>query len=119
MASDPVDQILGMVGMDPGSPYGTLSKSLTQASADSKQLSALQWQRQMAGLSRALGYSQNSQNLFNNVYGHPAQAPGATLPQGLQAPPAQPMGQPMGQAPGQMPSATGGAGLQAFLGRGK
>ena len=103
MATNPASQILGMVGMDAGSPYGTLANSLNQASADSKQLAALQWQRQMAGLSRALGYSQNSQNLFNNVYGHPGPSPGATLPQGVQAPTAQ----------------ASGPGLQAYLGRGR
>lgn len=104
--SNPLSPVLGMIGMDAGSPYGTLSASLDKASADSKQLAALQWQRQMAGLSRALGYSQSSQNLFNNVYGQPGPAPGGTLPQGVSAPTA-----PMGQATG--------PGLQGFLARGR
>jgi hypothetical protein len=106
MAGNPASQVLGMIGMDAGSPYGTLASSLNQASADSKQLAALQWQRQMAGLSRALGYSQNSQNLFNNVYGHPGAAPGGSLPQGISPPPTQ-------------PGAPSGPGLQAYLGRGR
>lgn len=104
MASgNPLSPLLGMVGMDAGSPYGTLASSLNQASADSKQLAALQWQRQMAGLSRALGYGQQSQDLFNNIYGGGRPAPGATLPQGISAPTGQPTG----------------PGLQGYLGRGR
>lgn len=109
-SSNPLSPLLGMVGMDAGSPYGTLAASLNQAQGDSKQLAALQWQRQMAGLSRALGYSQNSQNLFNNVYGHPGAAPGGSLPQGVSAPPMAQAGQSAGPA---------GPGLQAYLGRGR
>lgn len=104
MASgNPLSPLLGMVGMDAGSPYGTLAAGLDQASQDAKQMSALQWQRQMAGLSRALGYTQQSQDLFNNIYGHPGPAPGGTLPQGVSAPTAQ----------------ASGPGLQAYLGRGR
>lgn len=110
MANSPLQPVLSMIGMDAGDPYQTLTASLNQASTDSKQLAALQWQRQMAGLSRALGYSQNSQNLFNNVYGHPGNAPGSTLPVGVSAPPTAPT-MPAGQP--------GAGGLQAFLGRGK
>lgn len=89
--------------LDPASPYNTLAGALGQASQDAKANAALQWQRQMAGLSRALGYGQQSQDLFNNVYGHAGPAPGATLPVGLSAP--------TGPA--------NGPGLQGFLGRGK
>jgi hypothetical protein len=103
----PLSPVLGMLGMDAGSPYGTLAQGLQQASTDSKQLAALQWQRQMAGLSRALGYTQHSQAAFDNVYGHPGPAPGGTLPQGVQAPVAQSNAGPSGP------------GLQAYLGRGK
>jgi hypothetical protein len=102
-SSNPLSPLLGMVGMDAGSPYGTLAAGLDQASQDAKQMSALQWQRQMAGLSRALGYVQNSQNLFNNIYGGGRPAPGATLPQGISAPTGQ----------------STGPGLQAYLGRGR
>lgn len=102
MASqDPVSQLVSLI--DPASPYATLQSALDKASGQAQQLSALQWQRQMAGLSRALGYGQQSQDLFNNIYNKPGPAPGATLPQGLSAPTAQ---------------ATG-PGLQAYLGRGK
>lgn len=98
------DSLNGVVSaLDPASPYKTLAGALGQASQDAKANAALQWQRQMAGLSRALGYGQQSQDLFNNVYGHQGPAQGATLPVGLSAPTGQ----------------SSGPGLQGYFGRGR
>ena len=72
-------------GMDPANPYKTLEAALGQAATDSKALAALQWQRQMEGLGKALGFVSHSQGAFDNVYGHAPAAPGSTLPQGLGA----------------------------------
>jgi len=96
-------------GMDPANPYQTLQAALGQAANDSKQLAATQWQRQMEGLGQALGFVKHSQGAFDKVYGQQPNAPGATLPQGLGA-----------QIPqGGQPPQGGGAGLQAFFGRGR
>lgn len=90
-AQDPVNMALSSVpvvgsvlgGLDPASPYQGLQKALNQASQQSQMNANLQWQRQMQGLSQALGYVNHSQNAFDKVYGHAPAAPGSTLPQGM------------------------------------
>jgi hypothetical protein len=93
--------------IDPAGPYKDLQAALGKAS---KALAALQWQRQMEGLGRALGFVNHSQGAINQVYGQ-HQAPGASLPAGLG--PQLPQNQPQG-APGKH-----GPGLAAYLGRGR
>jgi len=89
-------------------PYDKEAAALQKASEQAKGLADLQWQRQMQGLQQALGYTNHSQAAFDRVYGQARPAPGATMPQGLAAQMPQQGGQPQQ-----------GAGLAAFLGRGR
>lgn len=88
-------------------PYDKEAETLKQVADLAKQAADMQWQRQMEGLGKALGFNSHSQRALDSVYGK-AQQPGATLPQGLGA-----------QLPqgGQMPQQ--GAGLAAYFGRGR
>jgi hypothetical protein len=93
--------------MDPANPFKGLQQALGNASQQAQYNANLQWQRQMEGLQRALGYSNHAQASFDKVYGQRSAAPGSTVPQGLGA-----------QIP-QGGQQSQGAGLAAFLGRGR
>src|SRR5688572_13215818 len=72
--------LAGMVGMDPRDPYEQASKGAKEASNQFRDLSNLQWQRQMEGLSRSLGGVGNYRGLYDAIYGTNT----ASINQGLQ-----------------------------------
>ncbi len=68
---------LDMFGLDPGAGYDTAAKGARAAQTDANNLSNLQWQRQMAGLGEAQGYTNQLQGLYNSMYSPGGGAPAA------------------------------------------
>jgi hypothetical protein len=106
----------------PSRPYTKAAQSMDKASQDAQKLADQQWQRQMQGLSQALGYTNHSQQAFDRIYNSPAAAPGSTLPVGMRPPGVPQSGQmvspmPVEPNPGLSTSMNAGAsGLAAQLG---
>ena len=94
----------------PERPFDAMSRGMEKAAKDAQALADLQWQRQMQGLTQALGFMNHSQGAWNSVYGAPMPAPGATLPDGLMN---QRGGQPMMAPPGNQTA----PGLAGYFGR--
>lgn len=55
--------------VNPAAGYETAAKGAQNAAQQANQLSALQWNRQMAGLTGALGSVNSLQQLYNSLYG--------------------------------------------------
>lgn len=55
--------------VNPSAGYDTAAQGAKNAQAQANQLSALQWNRQMAGLTGALGFTNSLQQLYNSLYG--------------------------------------------------
>jgi hypothetical protein len=78
--SSPQDNLrygLSLFGLDPGAGYDTAAAGARAAQADANALSNLQWQRQMAGLQQAQGYTNQLQSLYNSLYSPGGDTPAA------------------------------------------
>lgn len=102
----------------PERAYDKLAAGLNDTASKAQALADLQWQRQMQGLSQALGYVNHSQGAYDRVYNSPMPVPGATLPNGLGGPRMGTMSAPGPAQPGMMPVANQTApGLAGYFGR--
>lgn len=89
--------ILRPFGLDPTEQYDTAAAGAREAQGQANALSQLQWQRQMQGLQGALGYVNNLQSLYNQIYspgggkpaagGAPTQGPSPGAMAALSSPP--------------------------------
>lgn len=75
--ANPFSGFLSNFGMDPSAGYDTAAAGAKAAQADAAKLSDLQWQRQMAGLQQAQGYTNQLQQLYNSIYSPGGGAPAA------------------------------------------
>lgn len=69
--------VLRPLGLDPSQGYDTAAAGAREAQNQANQLSDLQWQRQMAGLQQAQGYTNQLQALYNSLYSPGGGAPAA------------------------------------------
>lgn len=81
----PTYPVLQSLGLDPKANADIAVQGAKDAQAQANALSALQWQRQMAGLGQAQGFVNNLQSLYNSIY-----SPGGGVP----APGGQPIAPP-------------------------
>lgn len=96
MAFFPVPKVLDAVGgglginLNPQKPYDDLARVIQDAAGQTRQFSDLQWQRQMEGLNRALGATQNYRNTYDKIYGTNSARPQQVDPMAMGLPPPPP-----------------------------